>query len=522
MGDPSTVYINMSTVCPGTLSTILPQPIAYSIEKRNAPIVSNTARFKAALVRASIDGNRMIPLFMPAIVPNQPLLGLTPYSTTLSLTVFEGQSLQQFPGVACTYYLDVQSFDGNGNTLQTWTSLTITFAGDTQANFLIAMNTAFAASSETVIIQKITATATAGGNLIFTCSAVAGSGAFQITTGLFGQTQTPSTAPSQPQAFGLANLAAGSPPLNYIQTSDDFLTITTPNACFYQPPKLVTTQTASQSVVWVSQTGQSLPPPDPTSFFLDSPALWTYDYQWFVALYNQSVLGAFNKLVAQCAAAGFNVAFQCPLLQYSSNAFTYFADNTVVPSQQFPNGPPLNAAPFGLSFRLTISLSQMLGDLLLLPCSWSADRSTVTLNFTQSPASSSAEFTGFSALTCDCPPTENLWSPVGSIGFITAQIPTRNEITGAPVDVSQQSTTTETGCTTMLSDVIVVQSGGSTYASSATVYEPFQWRWADMTGGSLITLDMRLAWRNRYTGSYTPIPMNPGATSSLKLALSRM
>ena len=519
-----TIYFNATTVSPGTTTTLQPFPQAASNERRNCPIVDKASDWSLAIARAEIGACRTVPDFMPALTPNQPVVGLTPYAVTLGLNAYKGQANPAYLPIqlAVTYTLDFQTFDNTGNLKTPWSPLTVTFTPDGgTVNFLAALNAALAGSTDT-IVQTLSATLNAQKQLFFVSSMGTFSGAYQFTVNLFGIVPTGGTPPLPPaeQAFGFANLPPSTAPLSFLVSCDPSGTLTLPNAAFYQLPTLVTTQTASHSMVWRSQMGLVMPPPDTKGrFFLDGQALWTFGLQWFVGLFNETMLAAYTQLVSQCAAVGCFAAFQCPYLVYANNTFTLYADSAVVPSRAFPTGSQLNAGPSGMNFALTISFSQMLQDLLVLPVAWAPDRSSATLAFQTAVVGD----TGFTALTCDACPTSNAWTPVGSYVFTSSQLPTRNEVTGPPVDVSSNITLTETSSATMLSDIIPIQGTGDTSSSAAVLYEPFQWRWIKLTSsGPISTVDLQFAWRNARTGTITPIQANPGMFTSLKACLARI
>ena len=526
----NTLYINSTSVSPGTTTTLTPLPRASTIERRNTSLVPIAKAYSLAITRSQLQGVRTIPIFMPMLVPaqlnNAPFVrGLTPYSTTLKMDVYKGASTFSVPaaGITCTYYLDVCTFDSMGNAMLPWTPLLISFlttATTTYGQMQIALDAAFSASPDP-IIQKITTSFTSANQILFTCALPANSGTYKMTVNLFGDSQTPSTLPSQAQAFGFPNFPVGTNGLEYVQTSNSTtMTMTLPNAAFYQLPQLVTTQSASQAIIWQSQTGQDIPDAPDKTFYSDSSALWTYDIQWFVGLYNASLLGAYNKVVAQCRAAGCPIAPLAPFLTFTNNVFNLNVDVSTVVSQQM-NGTMLNVVSGTVNIVMTMTLSQTLQDLLLLPVIWSPDRSSAVVQFEGATSSSSTP--GFTVLSCDFYPTDNMWNPVSSIVFLSSLLPTRNEITSAPIDVTANTTVTESNSATMLSDTVPVQSSGQNIVSTETNYQPIVWRWEDLIGdGPINAYDLQYGWRNRFTGFVNPILLNPGASTAIKIAMTRV
>ena len=550
--DPEHVYINISTSAGISTTTASVDPVAVFREKRNVPIISDCSKYRLAIARCDINGCRTLPLFIPSIQPGQSDPFKTAYAIALSTYVYNSdQSLPpwQLPTVAdAPVYLHVTTIDPSNQVKKIAQANVYYPSGGlipNLASWVTSINAAFAA---------IDAVNDGGCMKALTCSEDNGFLKFMVASGfpgwtftidLFGRNGNPDrgvgydyTANTAASWFGMPNLpsetwgqlGSGGKNLNpspWVQRSDSLGVLVTPNLPFSTYTSLITATSGSVNLQWVPQTSGLLAPRPPIPGQVESTAYWTYDYEWFVGIFNTAMKQAYSQLILSASAQGYTVTTVAPLLQYvpSSKSFSLYMDSGCTSSVWNPKSAD-NAE------ELSVSFNEPLQNLLMLPASYDP-YGNVILNTSNAAFVSGAPIVGATkdwvVLTNDFSPVASLWSPIGSLVFGTQFFPVRSEVSSAPQiygigDVGQGSQVdTASDSTQLLSDVIPNIVDASDWRAQTTLYNPTVLRWVDMPSGSfpLDTIDFQLGWRNARTGTITPLTLNPLASFSVKILLRR-
>jgi hypothetical protein len=266
------------------------------------------------------------------------------------------------------------------------------------------------------------------------------------------------------------------------------------------------------------------------------------DYEHFVIMTNTALAEAWGKVQQQVLAlTGTTPLSQCPYLSFnpSSKTFTLYCDawccastSSTGVSNSTVSLSAGRVTPL-LEERLQVGLNEMLQNLLMLPASVTTSYGS-TLNFSTAKLTQTgrraATPAGWAACSNDFSPTASLWSPIGSLVFLTAHWPVRTEISTTPTQygaddfgVARTTTSTTYDSLQVLSDVVPNITDASDWRAQTTLYSPTVLRWIDFpaSGFSIDTIDFRIGWRNGVTGRVVPLTMNPLARFSVKIQLRR-
>ena len=402
--NPEHVYINMSGAAGAFKTDLSTHPVATFTEPRNQMIVQDTQLYKLAVVRCDVTGARTLPLFIPSIQTNQP----DPFLTNYQISV-QANQVKPSPAPICTignsYTLNARLVGAGG-----WAALLVSTtdgAGSIASNVQTALDAWHAGFTVTQALPY--------GNLIVKYSG----SPFQLTVGA-----TPVVPPITESAsvFGFLYQPTGatyqSLSLASTTQADGSNLIEFPNPPLYGVPIYTVGQTVSTNIQWEPQT-QGLPVPfSPYSGQQSNLAYWTYDYQWFVTLFNKALSKAFT---ASTFSADDLLSSATPFLSYNSSTkmFSFYADPFSTPSKENPISDPASGIVRGT--WVSIAFNEMLSNLLMLPCSFD-QYANAYLNF-QTASITTPGFTqeGISSwvtLTNDFSPVGSLWSPVESIAGI--------------------------------------------------------------------------------------------------------
>lgn len=558
---PDNVYINMSASAGSTSTLLSKDPDAFFMQKTNTSVVDDAGDYQFAVIRVDVNGARTLPLFIPSIASLTPLgtpnadPNLTNYAVALNFTMLStAPSVQTYAATDSIGYLLLDCYELDGT--PTWQTpqvvlVTATDAGvNTPSDLAALLQTiiqAFGVSVNMNLWSEMTVVADAvTGRLVFQTPRV--NMGFSIDTG-YGSPTSVGLTPVNPAAFGMPYVAGATPypgtqiypPGLWKMTSKNGVLIT-PNAALMssQAPTFASlTLTATQSLVWTPAIGGLRPPPPPAAnpgyTQTDSVYYWGFDYQHFVDMTNTALKGAWANIVQQVQTAnkGAPPLTQCPYIAFnpSSKTFTLYADAWSSPAVGLPPLSSGHVNPLATE-TLQIGLNEMLQNLLMLPAGTTLSTGS-TLNFNNSAlvqtSRPAATPMGWAALSNDFSPTGSLWSPIGSLTFMTAHWPVRTEVSTTPTLYgaddfgSLQYTSTSYDSQQVLSDVIPNISDASDWRCQTTLYAPTVLRWNDMParGMPIDTIDFRIGWRNARTGAITPLTMNPLASFCAKIRLRR-
>lgn len=298
--------------------------------------------------------------------------------------------------------------------------------------------------------------------------------------------------------------------------------------------------TATVALQWVPQAaGVSTPPgPNGDRGQARSAAYWCFDYQWFVTILNTALQSAWNTIAADISSqssGGIVVRTKAPYVVYnaSSRWFTLYADALSTSGQGKPFTSSGIVSPGVQELMTGIQMNELLANLMMFPATYDA-QGNATLRFNAAPVvstgvSSASGTDSWVALSNDFSPVASLWSPVGSLVFLTQYFPIRSEVTSAPTvfggsDIGVgASQGVGYDSQLILSDVIPNITDASDWRTQTVLYAPTVLRWVDMPCGNLPldTVDFNLGWRNRFTGEVIPLTLNPMASFGVKVLLRR-
>ena len=168
-------------------------------------------------------------------------------------------------------------------------------------------------------------------------------------------------------------------------------------------------------------------------------AYWTYDYQWFVTLFNKALAKAFASSILSFDDL---LSSATPFLSYNSSTklFSIYADPLSTPWKDNPISDPSSGLVQGS--WISIAFNEMLSNLLMLPCSFDL-YANAYLNFQTAsltiPGFKQQGVNSWVTLTNDFSPVGSLWSPVESIVFTAHRWNSRSELTSPTSAIGQDT-----------------------------------------------------------------------------------
>lgn len=585
--DPERVYVNLSATANASTTDSFTDPVAQYAEKRTSAILSDASKYKLAVARCDITGLRNLPVFIPSIAEgaNNPLndINLTNYQITYTTSVFYmtvGEGYYPFVPTASTQSgilqgLVVSVFQPSGACVVKNCKVPVPRAGITNCDQLaVAVQTALSTVQGLGLVDTLQckniplilpdgsldpeagqlqffwlpATMTAFPGYEFSVDFInADPTADNENPYTFGFPIVPNTYGNHPKPTGTYTVrSTGSVLLmpNVALTS---------NQMYHGPIYF----TATQSLEWTSE---QINGPAPVA--LDDPYYWASSYSTFVSMFNAALRTCWLSVCGQAAATALPIGTvlpvqtqpiqlqsQCPFLAYneSSKTFSLYGD-----SWSFTNsGTPRNLGGRGGDSKFlylpnyqeysSISFNEILQDLLMLPVQ-SVDQvsGNVLIEFddaalvTATPNTAvtmgnPANLGRWSVCTNDTSPVGSMWSPIGSLVFLTRFFPIRPEYVSTPTTYTDtnigtsQIVQTGSDSSQILSDVVPAIADAADWTNSMILYNPTILRWVDMPCGAfqLDTVDFTLGWKNRLTGKVKPVYLNPLAAFSVKILLQR-
>ena len=570
--NPEHVRINLSASAGATSTDASADPFAIYAEKRNSAIVSDCSKYKLAIERVDLVGQRNLPLFIPSIASKNPVDGtpnadpnLTNYWINMRITTEECTD-GSFQTSAQPVQLAIVTFLPGTRTIFGITNLQLaTLTSMTNADAIATMiNTGLAAAADFTTVRSTIGKADKAAKSIV-CSAVGGKLLFQMGQ-LSGQEEfanfpflvsvwssgTHTTTGSTQLGLGYQEIPV---PVNTVWYEPQYAVYSFPgvNSAGASCQQVITPNSASYGAVtyinvwdsgpvyleWVPQDSTIPVPLAPSANNgnqVDTPYYYCYDYEWFVGILNTALQTAFQTILNKHV-----LISQCPFVTYSpdSKRFTLYSDSYCTLSLNNPSGGDSwgQCAPMCTETLNYLQMGELLQNLLMFPSTAVDGYGDVALNFSQAPivilptqASAAGGLPGsWVALTSDWSPVASLWSPIGSLVFLTQYFPIRSEYVSAPTvfgddDVGSSSAVgVNYDSQQVLSDVIPNITDAADWRSQTTLYAPTILRWVDMPSGAypLETIDFQLGWRNRNTGKVNILTMNPLSSFSVKILLQR-
>jgi hypothetical protein len=489
--DPDHVYLNINSVAGASTTFLSTDPLAQYAENRNSAVITEPSQYKLAVVRVDLTGNRNLPLFIPSIATGQPNPWLTNYAITAK---FETPAMVA-PTVWPTTNTESLTVIGIGNPGSVFPfSVTITPAPGTDAG---SFGTSICTAINQSVVPNVSNNALGEPTLTLTCGQNFSVYAFSQSAALaYGFEYSPSSI--------------GPWVIQSTQISGSNWAVTFPRSPFLSPAvSAISSSTAS--LIWSPQTVGLLTPTAPLDHQEETVAYWTYDYQWFVKIFNAALASAINAALPSILPPPLT---SMPSLVYSgsSKTFSLVAQASLVPT---------TATGYPQGLKLTLQFNELLQNLLMLPAQFDYS-GNAQIDFTGAVPIAGTELV---SLNNDFSPVASLWSPIQSIVFTATRYNARSELNSANIPVGTGNVGFSVGTSTsyetsqVLSDVIPNQTDASDWRAQTTLYSPTVLRWVDMTaaGVPLTSIDFGLAWRNRYTGSVIPLTMNPLSSFGVKL-----
>ena len=547
------MYINMSAAAGSTSYSASEDPLAIYSEKRNAPVVSDCSKFRLAVTRVDLNGCRNLPIFIPSIATGLDNLLDDPFKTNYQVSLsFQATTAKPLGAVPTykpipasqTFFLSITTYMPGGAVLTQagYTTAVTVFTGasilSTPAALATMLETQLSTNGLDIVTNAMkvaVASPVTKQLLIYLDPSAAVSVAgynFEISI-----STKPGGTLNVEDAAALMGMTDPFTPLKSVQGQ-----VVTPLAASRDPSaglqEYFSTQTVS--LQWVPQAAGIPRPlgPNTSRGQSRSVAYWCFDYQWFVTILNNALATAWDLIFADIFAQS-SGAIVCrtkaPFCVYnaSSKTFTLYADACSTSGLGHTFSSSGSVSPGVQEFMKSIQMNELLENLMMFPAVY--DRSgNATLRFNASPlvstgVASASGTDSWVALSNDFSPVGSLWSPIGSLVFLTQYFPIRGEVTSAPTvfggsDIGL-SAAQGVGYESqqILSDVIPNITDASDWRSQTTLYSPTVLRWVDLPSGQLAldTVDFNLGWRNRITGEVVPLTLNPMASFSVKIMLRR-
>lgn len=123
--------------------------------------------------------------------------------------------------------------------------------------------------------------------------------------------------------------------------------------------------------------------------------------------------------------------------------------------------------------------------------------------------------------------TGSLWSPVGSIVFVSTLLPVINEATGAPIAYGAGNTvasfSTQSAFQPIITDIALPLDTADGYKGMVTYIPSAEYRLASMTNSptEIRNIDIQVFWRNRLDGNLIPLRLYNKASISVKVMFRR-
>ena len=531
MYNPPRVYVNLAASALASSYSLSIDPEASYSSDRSQPIVGNLANYKLSVVRACVQGQRNLPLYIPTVELGQP----DPYKTTLKLTINATWSSQAptytyvLPSATANVNWRTNVYDSNGVLYEgldcpiSWSAATRT----TTAGWATAMTQCYASVGNKPwysLVSKVTVTesSTQPNQLEFLLPLPEGWTFSVAPNPVIDETHYVDACPVLGFKYGttVADEVYSSPAI----AGDPAPIITLPYTCSYTYtpalPGAIRTASVTQTLQWEPQTTDASPPAAPLiGQDMSAVAYYMYDYSWFVYLLNKTLALAWKRI--QAAAALYpnpdplnNIdMIQPPQVSYVPARQSF----TITFSEAMTQPTP------GTAFA-SIVFGEQLANLLVLPSTY-ATNGDATLLWSSGTVSAETAQGRLLTVTSDYPATANAWSPIASLVFQSSTLPVRAEIV-SPVSqygTTSSAPTSNADTSQILSDVVPAFSDAADWNANIILYSPTVLRWVDLNDqtGALTTLNFSIAWRNALTGAIIPLTLNPAASFYVKFLLQR-
>lgn len=509
------VYINLNCAAGSSLPGVpgADLPLASYTDSRSQNIVDHANEYKLSVLRLVIDGaGRALPLGYASIQTGQPNPNLTVWGFSPSITLLGGSwfpigsnivvpaSPPQELGFLVRTQLNAAP--------QSTATITIPPATYTTTTYAAQVTALLAALADPVLNQ-------------ITCSVLSPSGC--LTFKLAAGAQAPGlqfafVSQGYPYTLGLPDGTANGGALWSDPTT---FTLSFPNSLGNPTNiRLWTSTPFTQYLEFSPEDLSQQVPPAPTTVQTESAYYWIYSYQAFCNMFNVASVKAMATLNAQFAVWWLAQAFTTPFPGLATKAPTLSYDPTshlfTLNGDLWSCGPSRTSAPFYAptpSEKFSISLLEQLADLFCFKGNFDVSGSTII------------EWDSKGACTQEYVSTASLMCPVQSIAVLSSLLPVVPEgvsppqLLGSGIPSGVPSTPTEAQVT----DFSITLSEASDWKAGQLFYSPAaEYRWCELSsGGPIRQIDLRLAWRNRLTGSLVPLQLPPNSSISCKLLLQR-
>lgn len=516
---PERLYMTLQTSALASSISLAEDPDATYEGLRSLAVVGDLKLYKLSVVRASVQGQRNLPIYYPNIVPNQ----TNPWLTTLSLTM-----KATYPGASSAVYTYTAPSATLNVAWQTtiWTATKEVFQratlrmsdatpalqGTTTASWAAAIQSCYASLGSGGGIPTMTVAAV-GNNLQFTAPLNMPQGWY------FSVSPVTETGLGDPcPALGFAYNSTAEVSSLPQKDGATLTTLVLPYTCSYTytaPAFQDGVYSTTRSLIWEPQTTDVVTPPVPIpAQDPNNVAYYMYDYSWFVRLLNKTLANAWTD-VRDNVPRGI-VDQTPPTVSYvpSRQSFTLTVPGMYIDGTR--------TAFEETTLDLEITLNEELANLVAWPATYLSNGAATLI---WDNATTTGSIDSYRTITSDYPATANAWSPIQSLVFLTSTLPTRAEIvspatfkgtTGAPV-ISSNDTAQ------ILTDVVPAFSDAADWDANIILYSPTVLRWIDLNDqtGGLNNLTFSMGWRNAYTGAVYPLKMNPTCSFNVKLLFQR-
>lgn len=523
--NPERIYLNVGASALASSYSLSTDPEATYQGDRSQPVVGNLKNYKLSVVRASLQGQRNFPLYIPTVQLGQS----DPYLTTLGLTINASWSSSAAtytavaPSASANPNWRTTVYDASGNVYE-YADTPIGYSnnvsppsppGTTPSSWAAAISACYfslASNSYYTTVARTQASVSGSNQLQFGLNLPVGFS--------FSIAPNPVVMPPWQDACPILGFPYGGNVSNEIfsnvstdPTQPCVITLPYPCSYTYAPPGPASLHKFASSVFleWEAQTTDAPTPAAPiTQQDINAVAYWMYDYTWFVRILNKALTKSWQAVITQAALTGYTLFGDAPYCAYvpGRQSFTLTWNSIVQPNTD-PSQP-----------SASLVLNEQLANLVVWPATY-LRKGDATIIWDDATISTDGAYT----ITSNYPATANAWSPISSLVFQSSTLPVRAEITSPTTQWGSQGSTPGSNADTsqILSDVIPAFTDAADWNANIVLYSPTVLRWIDLNdmSGALTNLNFSVLWRNAITGDILPVVLNPTASFSVKILLQR-
>lgn len=301
-------------------------------------------------------------------------------------------------------------------------------------------------------------------------------------------------------------------------------------------------------VEWVSQSTQARPPQPPIETQdLETPYYYCYTYDHFVELVNTMWVNIFNDFNAQLVTLGVApLTTEPPVMKYdpSTQRFRILFDTHGWGGK--------NALSFGTPTQEQFNLffnSNMYGLFSNFPMEYQGG-DLASLNaeakdgyayeilckgglgtevFRQTPAASPTlpNTPSYWVVEQDFKSTTSLWSPIGSIVFVSTLIPVLNEQTGQPIQYGGGNVVnpigTQSAFQPIITDIALQNEYAHSYSEFLSYVPSAEYRLSTLSNSpqEVRNIDIQIYWKSRLDGNLYPIELFNLSNIQVKIMFRR-